>query len=126
MSRNKALDQLLLLAAAVALIAGIFWLIDFMEGRGASERMGFFILTCVLVAFITTWNGVAWFRRTPRFWLFHTVWIVLHTVISITWAYSGKWVELCVVTAPLESYLYYRLGKYRLQRGYSIAEPSGA
>jgi hypothetical protein len=116
MARNKIVDQLLLLISAVVFICGMLWIINFMQGRSVPERMGFFILMNVIVGFILIWNGVLWFRRTPRFWIFQTLWVALHAAIAFAWASSGWWVELCVLVLPLECYLNFKIAQSLLRR----------
>jgi hypothetical protein len=114
MAKNKTLDQLLLLFSAVLFIVGLLWLIGFLENRRVPESTGFFLVANLIVLLGLTWNGVAWFSRTPRFWVFQMSWILVHTVVAVAWAYSGYWVELCVLALPLECYLHYRVGKSRV------------
>jgi len=120
MDGKKSLDQLWLLATAVVFIVGVLCLIDFMEKVGVHERVEFYILANVIVCFILTWIGAAWFRRAQRFWFFHAGWIVLHAIVAVAWAFSGRWVELCVFVLPLEAYVYAKVAKYRLQREPSL------
>jgi hypothetical protein len=119
MPRNKNLDQLFLLIAALAVISGLFWLINFMDRRGVSERMGFFVILSISVAFILTWYAVVSFRRTPGFWRFYIIWMIAHAAIAVAWAYSGYWIELCVLVLPLEAYAYVKIAKYRALKSYS-------
>lgn len=114
MAKNKTLDQLFLLFSAVLFIVGLLWLIGFLENRRVPERTGFFLVANLIVLLGLTWNGVAWFGRAPRFWVFQMSWILVHVVVAVAWAYSGYWVELCVVALPLECYIHYRVGKSRL------------
>jgi hypothetical protein len=114
MPKNKTLDQLVLLLSAMLFIVGLLWLIDLLETRRVPERIGFFLVVNLIVLIGLTWNGVAWFGRTSRFWAFQISWIVFHSIIAAVWAYSGYWVELCVLVLPLECYLHYRIGKSRL------------
>ena len=114
--RSKVLDQLLLLVAGLVMSAGAFWVWPFMERRGIPDRMGFFILMNLGLGFILTWQGVTFFRRTPGFWLFHSCWAIVHIFAYGVWGYSGRRIELCVVTLPLEAYWYWRIAKDRLLR----------
>jgi hypothetical protein len=122
MRKNKTLDQLFLLVSAILFIAGLLWLIDFLEIQRVPERIGFFLVVNLIVLLGLTWNGVAWFSRTPGLWAFQISWIVLHCIIAVAWAYSGYWVELCVLALPLECYLHYRVGRRRLTRQVSLSE----
>jgi len=116
MTRSKMLDQLLLLLAAIAVIIGMLWLIDFMEKRAVSESIGFFVLANLLVLFGITWSGVVWFRRTPRLWMFRGAWIVVHAAIALVWAYLGRRVELGVLILALKPFVHYKIGMRRLRR----------
>ena len=116
MRRTKLVDQVILLVVALTVIAGLFWLISSMDRRGISERMGFFISANVFLSFILTWNAKVSFGRTPSFWAHHVIWMSIHAVIAVVWAYSGFWIELCVVLLPLEAYVYYKVTNYRLRR----------
>lgn len=116
MKRQKLLDQVLLLAVALSVISGLFWLIRFMDHRGISERTGFFISANVFLSFILTWNAIVSFGRTPRFWAYHAIWMSIHAAIAVGWAYSGAWMELCVVVLPFEAFMYYKVMKHRLHR----------
>jgi hypothetical protein len=114
--RSKALDQLLLLVAGLAMSACVFWVWPFMEHRRIPDRMVFFIVFNILAGFVLTWQGVALFRRTPGFWLFNLRWAVIHLCAYGVWGYSGNRIELCALTLPLEAYLYYRIAKDRFLR----------
>ena len=117
MTKSKTLDQLILLFTAIVVIIGLMWLVTFLDAHGVSERIGFFIIVnIVLLIFILTWQGYCFFRRTPRFWRFHAGWVLVHVIVSAVWAHSGNRVELCALTAPLEIYLYLRVGRYRFVR----------
>jgi len=119
MSRSKNLDQLLLFLAALAVISVLFLLIELMDRRGVSERIGFFVILSISLAFILTWYAVVSFRRTPGFWRFYIIWMIAHAAIAVAWAYSGYWIELCVLILPLEAYAYVKIAKYRALKSYS-------
>jgi len=87
--------------------------------------MGFFVLMNLGEGFVLTWQGVAFFRRTPGFWLFHAYWVLVHALIYGIWGHSGNRIELCVVTLPLESYWYWRIGKNRLLRSLESTKQPG-
>ena len=114
--RSKALDQLLLLLAATGFAVAVYWLISLMQHRGIPDKMGFFVLMNLGEGFILTWQGVAFFRRTPGFWLFHAYWVLVHILVYGIWGHSGNRIELCVVTLPLEAYWYWRIARDRLLR----------
>jgi hypothetical protein len=116
MARSKTLDQFFLLFTAIILIVGLLWLYSFLDHRGFSNKMSFFIGYNALMMFVLTWQGLALFRRTPRFWLLHGSWVVAHIVIAMIWARSGYLVELCALVLPLEAYLYYIISRDRLLR----------
>src|SRR5690242_8544660 len=114
MTRSKAQDQLYLLLAAIAFILATMWLILFLNNHGISERLGFFILfNGAFFVFGITWVGVTLFRRIPNFWVFHVGWVVAHTCLCILWVRSAFWVELCVLTMPIEWYCYFRISRTR-------------
>jgi hypothetical protein len=116
MPRSKAFDQTMLLLTAVVFIILAYWLVSFMEHRGIPDRMGFFIAFNLGVGFVLTWQGIAFFRRTPKFWLFHGCWAIVHICVYGIWGYSGNRIELCAFTLLLEAYLYYRIAKGRFLR----------
>jgi len=120
MPRKKNLDQLFLFIAALAVISGLFWLITFMDHRGVSERMVFFVISTIFLSFILTWYAIVSFRRTRGFWRFYIIWMTAHAAIAIGWAYSGYWIELCVLVLPLEAYAYVKIAKYRALRSYGL------
>ena len=125
MPRNKTLDQLLLLVAGIAMSVALFWVWPFMELRGISNRMGFFIVFNVLGGFVLTWQGVASLRRMPGFWLVHGCWAIAHAFVYGAWAYSGNRIELCAFTLPLEAYWYIRVVRGRFLRNLEAARLSG-
>ena len=116
MARSKTLDQFFLLFTAIAFVVGLLWLYSFLDHRGFSNRMSFFIVYNALMVFVVTWQGLVLFHRTPGFWLFHGSWVVAHIVIATIWARSGYLVELCALVLPLEAYLYYIISRDRLRR----------
>jgi hypothetical protein len=124
-TRSKALDQLFLLLAAMAFTVVGYWLWSFMEHHGIPDRMGFFIAMNLTEVFILTWQGVAFFRRTPGFWLFHSYWVLVHILIYVAWGHSGNRIELCVVTLPLEAYWYWYIARNRLLRSLEASRRPG-
>lgn len=116
MAKSKTLDQFFLLLTAFAFIVGLIWLNSFLNHRGFTNKMSFFIGYNAMMGFVMTWQGLALFRRMPGFWLFHGSWAIVHIVIAIIWARSGYLVELCVLVLPLEAYLYYVISRDRLLR----------
>jgi hypothetical protein len=117
MARGKVQDQFYLLLAAIVFTLGTMSLIFFLDDHGVPDRLGFFILfNGAFFVFCITWFGVAFFRRTPNFWLFHVGWIIVHTCVCILWVRSAFWVELCVLTMPVETYCYFKISRRRLVR----------
>ena len=116
MPRSKPLDQFLLLLAGIAMSVGAFWFWSFTEHRAIPNRMAFFIFFNAGQFFVLTWQAVASFRSTPRFWLWYGCWAIAHTIACMAWGYSGYRIELCIVVLPLEHYLYYRIARYRFRR----------
>jgi len=116
MARSKILDQFFLLITAIAFIVGLLWLYSFLDHRGFSNKMTFFIGYNALMGFVLIWQGLVLFRRMPGFWLFHGSWAIVHIVLAIIWARSGYLVELCALVLPLEAYLYYVVSRDRLLR----------
>ncbi len=116
MARSKILDQFFLLITAIAFIVGLLWLYSFLDHRGFSNKMTFFIGYNALMGFVLIWQGLVLFRRMPGFCLFHGSWAIVHIVLAIIWARSGYLVELCALVLPLEAYLYYVVSRDRLLR----------
>ena len=126
MSTKKLVDQLLLLAAGLAMIAGLYWVTSLMKQYGASDSMVFFVVFNLIVGFILTWQGVALFRDTPGFWLFHGCWAVGHILVYGVWGHWGSRLGFCALTLPLEAYCYYIAARARLlHRLGSGNRPSG-
>ena len=102
---------------------GGYWFWSVMEHHAITDRMGFFIIFNVLVVgLVMTWQGVAFFRRMPGFWLFHGYWVVAHTLVYAAWGYWGKRIELCAFTLPLEAYWYYRIARSRFLQSLEVRE----
>lgn len=125
MPKSKVFDQLLLLLAGIAMSIAGFWFWSFVEHRGISNKMSFFIFFNIGEGFVLTWQAIASFRNTRGFWLMYGCWALAHTIAYVAWGYSGHRIELCVVVLPLEHYLYYRVARYRFRRGLAVASQPG-